>query len=593
MRRIAITLTLLLLAGPALGQSLKGMRKEFARVGDNAVPATVVVKSAENQGPGGSTGVIIHEDGYVLSDADATIVVKRGADGKVVIGKDGKPVRNHTVEAIIKLPAPDHRTFLAEVLKRDPETDTTLLRITTEVKDLPFVPLGTSDPLKVGAFNITIGNTFGSGNEGEPALSLGCVSALMKREALGGGKYGMIYTSAAVNPGSNGGPSLDAEGRLVGIVSTWEQDPASPFRTLGKVTPIDLIRASFADLQCFEEVFPDPRMMKERSDEAAVLEDAFSIIARHTYPSVVCIEVKRKEGTTVTKSIRNPLLGRVPNQPPTLQVPRYQGPYSGVVYAKDGLILTCEENLWAYGAIESITVHLADGRSLPGKVRARDGYRQFALIEVEANDLIPLPLADEKDLEVGRFALAIGNPFGDKPQEAPLFTFGVVSSVHRLGKDMDAIQTDAGMVDSMVGGALVTLTGKFLGLCLMTNPEYYGRNSGIGFAIPLSAMEKSLPQLLRGTDVIPGYMGASMGTNDEGEIIFLMVAPKGPAGAGGLVAQDRLLEVDGRKASKFASLSDFIEYARAKGPGRTLRLKVARGTEEADLEIILGSPPER
>ncbi len=586
MRRTPGILILLLLAVPALGQSLKGMRKEFARVGDNAVPATVVVKSTENSGPGGSTGVIIHPDGYVLSDADATIVMSRDAAGKVT--------KRHTVDAIIKLPAPDHRTFLAEVLKRDPETDTTLLRITDPVKKLPFVPLGTSDALKVGAFNITIGNAFGSGNEGEPALSLGCVSALIKRDALGGGKYQMIYTSAAVNPGSNGGPSLDAEGRLVGIVSTWERDPASPFRTLGKVTPIDLIRASFATLDCFAKVFPDPRMMKARSDEAAVLEDAFSIIARHTYPSVACIEVTRKEGTKLTKKIRNPLLGRVKGVPPFVEVPRYQGPYSGVVYAKDGLILTCSENLWAYASIESITVHLSDGRSLPGKVRARDGYRQFALIEVEANDLIPLPPATKKDLEVGRFALAIGNPFGDQPQEAPLFTFGVVSGVHRLSRDMDAIQTDAGLVDSMVGGALVTLSGKFLGLSLMTNPEYYGRNSGIGFAIPLSAMEKSLPQLLRGKDVMPGYLGIGMPiTNERGQMVFSSVAPKGPAGKAGLKARDILLEVDGRKARHFKTVAEFIDYAKARGPGQTLRLKVSRGAGEAELEIILGSPPER
>jgi S1-C subfamily serine protease len=588
MRRAAfpVMFLLLLLAPPALGQSLKGMRKEFARVGEKAIPATVVVKSAENTRPGGSTGVLIHEDGYVLSDADATVVMERGEGGKVT--------RRHTIDAIVKLPAPDHRSFAAVVLKRDEETDTTLLMITDKVKDLPFIPLGTSDSLKVGAFNITVGNAFGSGNEGKPALSLGCVSALMKREGLGGGKYQRFYTSAAVNPGSNGGPALDAEGHLVGIVSTWEREVTSPFRTLGIITPINRIRASYATLDCFAEVFPDPRLMKTRSDEAAVLEEAFAIIARHTYPSVVCIDVKRKEGTKLTKTINNPAARRDKNAPRRIEVPRYIGPYSGVVYAKDGLILTCEENLWAYKAIESITVHLTDGRSLPAKIRARDRYRQYALIEVEANDLIPLPPATKKDLEVGRFALAIGNPFGDQPQEAPLFTFGVVSNLHRLNKDMDAIQTDAGMVDSMVGGALVTLTGKFLGLNLMTNPEYYGRNSGIGFAIPLSAMEKSLPQLLRGTDVIPGYIGISTpSTNEKGEIVFTGVGPKGPAGKAGLLAKDRLLEVDGRKASRFAGVTEFIDYAKAKGPGKTLRLKVARGAGEKDLEIILGSPPER
>jgi S1-C subfamily serine protease len=586
MKVAAGVLALLLLAGVARGQSLKGVQKEFAAVGENAIPATVVVKSPENKGPGGSTGVLIHPGGYVLSDADATIVAVVDAQGKVT-------GRRHTTDALIKLPAPDHRTLAAVVLRRDPDTDTTLLKITDKVEKLPHVTVGTSERLKVGAFNLIVGNAFGSGNEGEPALSIGCISALMKRDALGGGRYQMIYTSAAVNPGTNGGPSLDAEGHLVGIVSTWEADPASPFRTLGKITPVDLIRASYADLECFEEVFPDPRMMKARSDQAAILEDAFSIIGRHTYPSVVCIEVERGE-VKLTKTIRNPLLGRVPNIPLTVEVPRYQGPYSGVVYRKEGLILTCEENLWGYEAIEKITVHLTDGRSLPGTVRARDRYRGIALIEVKADDLIPLPVAEESDLEVGRFALAVGNPFGAAPQEAPLLTVGVVSGVHRLSKNLDAIQTDAGLIDSMVGGPLVTLTGKLLGLTLLTNPEYYGRNSGVGFAIPMTAMEQSLPLLLKGTNVEPGWLGIGMPMlNDEGDIVFTAVTPDGPAGKAGLKPKDRLLMVDGKSATRFGSVPEFIEYATALGPDKVLRLKVKRGGGEQELEITLGRRPER
>ena len=158
---------------------------------------------------------------------------------------------------------------------------------------------------------------------------------------------------------------------------------------------------------------------------------------------------------------------------------------------------------------------------------------------------------------------------------------------------MDAIQTDAGMTDGMVGGALVTLEGKLLGLNLLYNPDVYGRNSGIGFAIPVSAIEPSLPKLMRGENVEPGFMGISTPMlNKDGEIVFTGVAPAGPAGTGGLKAKDVLREVDGESAGKlYATPTDFIEYVKSKAPGRILRLRVLRGKTTVDLEITLGSRP--
>ena len=585
-KRLCAALVVLAAALPAAGQSLRGIRKEFADVGENVIPATVIVKSDQMKGPGGgSTGVIIHPSGYVLSDADATIITaERTPEGEVK--------KTHGMDAIVQLPYPDLRKFKAVVIRRDPETDSTLLKITEErLEDLHFVPMGSSDGLLVGAFSIIVGNMFGSGQEGEPALSMGCVSALVNRTGLGGGKYEMIYTSAAVNPGMNGGPSLDAEGRLVGIISTWEADPASPFRALGKVTPIDRIRARYADLDCFDEVFPDPRTLKPRSDEAAVLEQAFSIVARHTYPSVVSIEVDRGGATKPIKMrMQNP---RNPGGPPLeIEMPRYRGPYSGVVLSKDGLVLTCNANLWAYPEIKGITVHLRDGRSLPGKVRARDRYRDVALIEVEATDLVPLPIA--KEPTVGRFALAVGNPFGEDRHDAPLLTYGIVSGVHRLNRDLDAIQTDAGLTDAMVGGALVTLEGELLGLNLLVQPERFGRNSGIGFAIPMTSLETSLPKLRRGDDVLPGTLSVQFGTNDEQAYVCVLVVPNGPAAKGGMESGDVILEVESRRASSFASMEELIDFIREKGPGYNLKVTVGRGENrtEHDLVITMGTKEE-
>ena len=124
------------------------------------------------------------------------------------------------------------------LVRRDEETDSSLLKITDAVSGkLPCILMGSSDALKVGDFSIVVGNTFGAGVEGEPSLTMGSVSALLKRRMPDGGRFEKIYTSAAVNPGANGGPCLDAEGRLVGIVSSFETSPTSPFRALGIINP--------------------------------------------------------------------------------------------------------------------------------------------------------------------------------------------------------------------------------------------------------------------------------------------------------------------------------------------------------------------
>ncbi|MCU0727374.1 MAG: trypsin-like peptidase domain-containing protein [Planctomycetes bacterium] len=582
------TLLLLgLLSALAAGQTLRGVQAEFAAIGDRVIPATVFVRAAgvDTRQGGGSTGVVIHESGYVLSDADSTLT-------SVEPGPDGNPVKRHGTDAIVRLPAPDHREFAAILVRRDEETDSSLLRITDKVGGrLPFVSLGSSDELHVGDFSIVVGNTFGSGLEGEPSLTMGSVSALILRRAGGGGRFERIYTSAAVNPGCNGGPCLDSEGRLVGVVSTWDLSPTSPFRALGIVTPLDRIRERYRDVPDFEKIFPDPKQMKPRSAEAAILERAFGIVARGACPAIVSLTVSR-EGAKGVMQIRNPMRARDPSLPPTMDIPLYPGPYSGVVLSADGWIATCTANLWEFDTIKSVTAHLVDGRDLPARIVARDRYRMIGLLKVEATDLVPLPSATDADLTVGRFALALGNPFGPERQEAPLFTRGIISNLHRINRDFDAIQTDAGMNDAMIGGALVSLDGKLLGINLAYNPETFGRNSGIGFAIPTPALAPVLPQLREGKNVEPGWMGIQQPTmNEEGELVFPVVSPDGPAAKAGLRNGDRLVEVDGRKSSSFKDPVDFIEYVRGKGPGAELKLEVRRGTESLSIVVILGSRP--
>jgi len=595
-RSIAVLAALLLLAAPATGQTLKRVREEFAKIGERAIPATVIVRSTGvmkkfSRGIPGSSGVIVHPDGYVLSDADATLRgFQPGTEGA------GTQEKIHGTEAIVRLPAPDLRTFTAVLVRRDLETDSSLLRITGEIKGkkLPYLPLGVSSNLHVGAFGLVVGNAFGMGQESEPALTLGIVSALLDRKEETGGAYERIYVSAAVNPGNNGGPYVNSLGRVVGIVSSWETDPKSPYRPLGFVTPIDRIRPAYEDLEVYEKIFPPMTKRPMRSDDAAVLEEAFEIVTKHVKPSLVSFTIKRAEDAKTEDPVIDRRTGKPRLKPDgkPIMIPRFPGPYSGVVIRSDGWILTSTANLWEYAKIEDLTVFLADGKALPGRVVARDRFRGVALIKVEATDLRPLPPARKSDYVVGRFALAFGNPFGAAQGHPPLLTFGVVSGLNRLGRERSAIQTDAGMTDGIVGGALVTIEGRLLGINLLVDPKSYGRNSGVGFAISLDTLAPGLPDLMRGKDVEPGFMGiGSPGLTREGQIVFTGVASDGPAGKGGLKAGDRLLLVDGTDASEYASPAEFIEYVRSKRPGDTLKLTVKRGTIEKEISIVLGSRP--
>ncbi|MCC5855819.1 MAG: DegQ family serine endoprotease [Idiomarina sp.] len=121
---------------------------------------------------------------------------------------------NHVIDSAteIVVTLKDGRTFQAEVLGRDPETDIALLQLENP-RNLTQIEIGNSDALRVGDFVVAIGNPFGLGQ----TVTSGIVSA------LGRGGFGMdrlenfIQTDAAINRGNSGGALVDLEGNLIGI----------------------------------------------------------------------------------------------------------------------------------------------------------------------------------------------------------------------------------------------------------------------------------------------------------------------------------------------------------------------------------------
>ena len=139
--------------------------------------------------PGSGSGVIIHEDGYIVTN-------------------------NHVVggvtEAEVRLS--DRTTLIADVVGRDPDTDLALLRVHIERK-LLAAKFGDSNAVKVGQWVLAVGNPFGL----DRTVTLGVVSGI-GRENMNLSRYeNFIQTDASINPGNSGGPLFNVRGEVIGI----------------------------------------------------------------------------------------------------------------------------------------------------------------------------------------------------------------------------------------------------------------------------------------------------------------------------------------------------------------------------------------
>lgn len=149
----------------------------------------------QQQQLGLGSGVIISDDGYIVTN-------------------------NHVIDGAERLEVTlnDNRNFNAKIIGADPTTDLALIKI--DAKELPVIPIGNSDALKVGEWVLAVGNPFGFTS----TVTTGIVSAkgrnISTMTNVGGRNMGIesfIQTDAAVNPGNSGGALVNLAGELVGI----------------------------------------------------------------------------------------------------------------------------------------------------------------------------------------------------------------------------------------------------------------------------------------------------------------------------------------------------------------------------------------
>ncbi len=139
---------------------------------------------------------------------------ERSLGSGFIIDKDGFIVtNNHVIENAdkIKVKMKDGKEYIAEIVGRDPSTDLALIKVPSG-NNLPVIPFGDSENLKVGQWVVAIGSPFGL----EQTVTAGILSA--KGRVIGSGPYdNFLQTDASINPGNSGGPLIDLQGQVVGI----------------------------------------------------------------------------------------------------------------------------------------------------------------------------------------------------------------------------------------------------------------------------------------------------------------------------------------------------------------------------------------
>jgi S1-C subfamily serine protease len=255
---------------------------------------------------------------------------------------------------------------------------------------------------------------------------------------------------------------------------------------------------------------------------------------------------------------------------------------SGVIVdAVKGYVLT---NDHVVRGVDDIDVTTKDNRHFKGRVIGRDPATDIALLRIDPDNLVAVPMGDSSSLQVGDFVLAIGNPFG----LGQTVTSGIVSALGRTGLGIegyeDFIQTDASINPGSSGGALVTLDGKLVGLntALLSRT---GGNVGIGFAVPIDMVRVIMDQLIANGEVKRGRIGVAFGdprkmapgaAAEAPGALIESVDPASPAFHAGLTKGDIVIAANGSEIKGASALRNMLGILPV---GTEIDIRYRRGAE--------------
>ena len=273
-----------------------------------------------------------------------------------------------------------------------------------------------------------------------------------------------------------------------------------------------------------------------------------------------------------------------------------RGSGSGVMFRSDGHLLT---NHHVVEGADSITVVLADGKQLKGRVVGGDEDTDIAVVKVDGDKMPTATLGTVDGLKVGHEAIAIGSPLG--LAGGPSVTTGVVSALGRQvdsrdGQLLDMIQTDAPIAPGSSGGALVDARGAVIGVTTAIAITEVGAE-GLGFATPIDIARDVAEQLITTGRVVHVWLGieghdleeeraTSLGI-DSGALVR-KVHPSSPAAKAGIAPSDIITSIEGKPVTSMGML---VLALRSRKPGDVVSVGLLRDTQRHTMRVTLAERP--
>lgn len=268
---------------------------------------------------------------------------------------------------------------------------------------------------------------------------------------------------------------------------------------------------------------------------------------------------------------------------------------SGFIVSEDGYILT---NNHVVDGADEILVRLIDRREFVAKVIGTDERSDLALLKIDETRLPVLKFANDDELKVGQWVLAIGSPFGLDFSAS----VGIVSAIGRSipsqknDNYVPFIQTDVAINPGNSGGPLFNLDGEVVGI----NSQIYTRSGGsigLSFAIPVSVARQVVAQLKEKGRVDRGWLGvviqevdrdlaASFGLDKPKGALIAQMDPVGPAAKSGLLVGDVVIKFG---SSVIQSSGDLPHVVGASAPGTQADVTVIREGKKKVVSVVVGT----
>jgi len=364
-----------------------------------------------------------------------------------------------------------------------------------------------------------------------------------------------------------------------------------------------LLALPFVPGQPVSKVLEPGEALAMSSDTNPVGTNLIVQVAKKQNPAVVWVESVQKIQKMSRQHNGNPLFKNFSGMPQPPQ--RGGGTGSGFIINPEGYVLT---NHHVINGAEKIKVRLqvADKeKTLEAELIGSDKKTDIALLKIkrEDNDTTPfpyIPMGDSKQLEVGEWVIAIGNPFG----LSHTVTTGIVSAKGRdigSGPYDEFIQTDASINPGNSGGPLLNMKGEVIGINTAIISGNSGGNVGIGFAIPINMAAGIMKDLKEHGKVTRGWLGVMIQnlTQDLADSFSLKttqgalvsdVLPNGPAFKGGLQRGDVIVKFGDQPVENVSELPRLVAAVQ---PGDTVDVVILREGKKQTVRITIDAQSEK